>query len=29
MESQAVRINVLSAICPTDINILNTIMHNL
>ena len=30
MESQAVRINFLSAICPTDINMLNTkIMHNL
>ena len=29
MESQAVRINFLSAICPTDINMLNIIMPNL
>ena len=29
MESQAVRINFLWTICPTDINMLNTIMHNL
>ena len=29
MESQAVRINFLLAICPTEINMLNTIMHNL
>ena len=29
IELQAVRINFLSAICPTDINMLNTIMQNL
>ena len=29
METPTMRINFLSAICPTDINMLNTIMHNL